>query len=515
MKYNIFISHKSEDEAIASVLKKCLEDLSQFKLNIHISGKMHGGVEWRNWIEKTILASHYLIFLYTSVGSEKDWNWCVYELGLFHGKRAKEYSHNELDYENSDLSKNHYETDIFKSDTEIENSKVICIKHPAILKPPSQIENIQVINADPEGIKKLFTQLVYEGGSFCEDSLISPVDQVRFPEAVDKFVDSFRHTVEIEFFTKRMVVTLKDNTERTITEKDLDVAQISGNEETMEFLNIPRGMKNWKELYESFKANKQSAWLDQVRESIEWIQKNKEPHEVMQPFINHVGKRIIPIISRVETSRVTEGTDTIIKPKELALSFVPIHDPPPPSYQLDDMSHLTTKWTTYPPTSIVKISWERLNGNIYRKEDIQSAVVCSANESFAQLWDFTYQDFLPNLDDDPARRLTDPILFESIKNYIEPDHLAKFMKDQERLFERIVIQRKDAIAEIPLQFNDRHPREEYKNQAYLPYLISKHLVGDVSGEHEMYLLVCYIRDFWPIGYNEKCEHDASLRSDPV
>ena len=117
--------------------------------------------------------------------------------------------------------------------------------------------------------------------------------------------------------------------------------------------------------------------------------------------------------------------------------------------------------------------------------------VCAANVEFSKLYDFTYKDYFPN----PEDELNDSYLFESIKGFIDKKDLDNFIKDQERISERIIFQNKDDHAKIPLKFNEHHPLDRYKNRSYLPYLISKHLIGDVSGPHEMYLLICYIKEF--------------------
>ena len=480
MLYHVFISHKAEDQSIALTLKRALKVLSQFRLKIHLSEEMPKGADWRGWIESNLLRSDKLIFLYTSTESERDWRWCVYEIGIFHGNRISR-------------------TKVCETKNYQGNSKydVLCIKHPDIPKPPKPIENIQVCDADEPGIRQLFEQLLYEKCEFSEEPLVVDRDEEMFNEHVNKVVSSFNPPVKIDFFEKRLIITLSEIEDKEIKEKDLKNSDLSGNLDTMAFLRLPQQGAKWEGLYKRLKAKGQHTWMDQISESIDNIKKQLDPIDVLQPFEPHKGETFIPIVTRVERFQfIKKGKETII-PKEMSIIFTPMPVKTDP-YTLKDMSQLTEKWTNYPPTSIVKIKWKGRSGKTYKPADmIEEPVVCAANTEFAKIWDFTYDEYFPNPDDDPNKRLTDPNLFEFIDGYIDQKDLDEFIKDQERLADRIIFQNKDDYAKVPLKFNEHHRWDYIKNTSYLPYLISKHLIGDVSGPHEMYLLVCYIRDFNP------------------
>lgn len=482
MTYHIFISHKAEDQSIARTLERALRVLSESKLKIHLSEEMPHGADWRKWIESNLLNSDKLIFLYTSTEGERDWRWCVYEIGIFLGNKLSKTKVCETENNQGD---NKYD--------------VLCIKHPDIPNPPKPIENIQVCDADKPGIKKLFEQLLYERCEFSEEPLVTNRDQDLFCEYVDKVVSSFNPPVKIDFFEKRLIITLSEKEDKEIKEKDLLNSDLSGNPETMAFLRLPQQGAKWEKLYKRLKSRNQHTWMDQISQSINNIKQQRAPIDVLESFSPSEDEIYIPIVTRVERFQFIKNGKGVVIPKLMSVIFTPMPAPKSPPYTLKDMSEFTEKWTNYPPTSIVKIRWKGRSGKAYKEADmIGEPVVCAANAEFAKIWDFTYDDYFPNPNDEESRRLTDPDLFEFIDGYIDKKDLDEFIKDQERIGERIIYQNKDDYAKIPLKFNEHHRWDYIKNKSYLPFLISKHLVGDVSGPHEMYILVCYIRGFSPI-----------------
>ena len=484
--YHAFISHKSEDEPIARALKENLERFSPDKLEVHYSGEISFGTGYRQWIEEYLIRSKVLIFLYTANEIEDSsemeikeyWSWCMFEIGTFHGHKLREKN-------------------ICKDNP---NKPIICIKHPDISKPPSPIEDIQVCDAKEPNLKKLVEQLIYEPCIFSEEPLVSKKDDLLVQLAVGAILKAFKPSVNTRYFEKRLVITLSKYDGEEIQESDIDDADLSGNQSTMRFLNLPSNGSKWSVLYNQFKARDQNKWLDQIRKSIERIKQRGDPIDDLQPFTTPDNKTYIPVITRAEMYRKAEGQNNIkIHPKKICVIFTIMPSFSIPSFYLLNMGDVIEKWVNYPPTSIVKIDWEKRSGNEYHQSDIAGTpYVCHANKEFADLWDFTYDEFLPNFDNDPSRRLTDAVLMNSIHDYVEPDHLQQFKDDQEKLIDQIIFKRKDDLARVPLQFNSKHRKEAYKNTCYLPYLISKQTIGDLSGPHEMYLLVCYVKDFFPL-----------------
>src|SRR4051794_34541303 len=81
----IFLSYKSSDptdRASASKIKEILEGIAPEAVKVFVSDEnINAGKNWRKEIEKNILCSDYLIFLYTDRFAH--WEWCHFEAGLF------------------------------------------------------------------------------------------------------------------------------------------------------------------------------------------------------------------------------------------------------------------------------------------------------------------------------------------------------------------------------------------------------------------------------------------------
>ncbi len=459
--YEVFISHRYEDRRIANLLKNYLRPLSKYQLEVHVCEDMQGGVEWRKCIEDQIAGSKVLIFLYTD--DEANWSWCQYEVGLFRG--------------------------------ESKDGHIVCLKNTDIPKAPSTIEHLQAYSADKEGIKMLFNDLLCRKDFFGEE--LNPelhmdgTMQQSFDEAVDKLIKCFTPPVRTEYLLQRMAITLsREISEGEILVLDLDDMGVSGNEKTMSLLGLRETDVRWNDLYGSFHEKGQTAWLDQLLDSIDKIKRHLQPTVVMQPFRALGGDTFIPVMSCIESFRLRDEQG--VRPKQLFVTFVPIGEGLEKPYALQDMRELFRKWSTYLPSSVVRIKWRRRSGEMeYIEDDLEEGpIVCAINPEFARLFDFDAAQFP---DPDGPRKLTAQKLFDSIKKYTAPEHLVKLEEDQAKVAKRIVFENKKRRAKAPLQFNDRHPN--YPNGVYLPSLICKHVIGDVSGPHETYLLICYVKLF--------------------
>lgn len=142
-------------------------------------------------------------------------------------------------------------------------------------------------------------------------------------------------------------------------------------------------------------------------------------------------------------------------------------------------------WNTFYPSSIVKMTWKKRSYGVggYSTSDAEGeAVVCAWNNEFLSLYDFV----------DPNAPMTAKELFNQLKDFVNEQDLSDFMRDQESLTKRIVLNNGFAEATIPLHINNNHPREQHRGKAYLPCLTMKRIIGDPQRPHNMYLLVDYI-----------------------
>lgn len=81
-KFNVFVSHKSDDKDLANLVADELRKLAPDLIECWVSGQaLTAGADWEREIKKQLERSHLLILLFTT--PQHTWDWCLYEVGLF------------------------------------------------------------------------------------------------------------------------------------------------------------------------------------------------------------------------------------------------------------------------------------------------------------------------------------------------------------------------------------------------------------------------------------------------
>jgi hypothetical protein len=476
--FDVFISHKVEDRQIARYLGEDLRSLSNRHLEVHVCEDIPGGEEWRKWIEERIEKSKILIFLYTD--ERADWGWCLYEIGFFLGSHPSEME-----------SKCH----------------MICLKDSSISVLPSPIQQFQAYDSEKDTIEKFFNDLLYEGT--CTNNIrlndeLHTKMRNQFETAVKRISDIFS-TTQTESYARSVSIGLPEPDD-TQALPNIEHAFIDGDQSVMEILNAPSTGIKWTQLYEQFRKENQAMWLDELRRFFDEVitKQVRRPGWAMTPFA-HEGRSYIPVLSRIDRKKRVTSQGRVFIPKTLSILLIPkpieLSDEPP------DPVEMLHGWSTHYPASVVKVGWKKKSDqNTYLPEDIIGVpIVCAINDSFAHLFDYGPGDFPSPDGPSPA---TSESLLQRIERYVLPDHLRKLKKDQAEVVQRIVFEERNSYARVPLQFNELHP--SYPNALFLPCLISKRVVGSQTGEHKTYLVISYVRDFWPVDhpknpyYQDRC-----------
>jgi hypothetical protein len=127
---DVFFSYKSQDEQTA---KKVVEQLRVFagnKLRIIYAPdfRSDAGTNWNEKIRKGIKNAHWFILLLPD--PSVDWDWCLFETGMFRGKMVSG-----------------------------KVNRLFCLHHPD-LQPPTQIKEFQSIKAETDSVQS-FLKMVY------------------------------------------------------------------------------------------------------------------------------------------------------------------------------------------------------------------------------------------------------------------------------------------------------------------------------------------------------------------
>ena len=140
-KFKIFLSHKSKDEALATELADILTEPCSGVLDVYLMEAIPAGKEWFDWIKESVAESSMLLLLFTDETLE--WDWCLYEAGLFAGSKA------------------------------MDCRKVICIHDPKT-EQPRQLAHLQSVPADFMPVKRFLENLYLNTPTAWEFDVLAP-----------------------------------------------------------------------------------------------------------------------------------------------------------------------------------------------------------------------------------------------------------------------------------------------------------------------------------------------------
>ena len=124
--FRVFISHKLSDKDLAELVVKELEKLGEGAIDCWMSGQdLSAGVDWNRQTKQNLAESHLLVLLFTTPAL--NWDWCLFEVGLF----------------------THFEAE--------DVSSVVCLYDPAGL-PPGPLNQVQGVSADVTSMVRLFLE---------------------------------------------------------------------------------------------------------------------------------------------------------------------------------------------------------------------------------------------------------------------------------------------------------------------------------------------------------------------
>lgn len=171
--FRIFISHKHEDADLAMTVKRELERLiprssRDRPIDCFVSGAdIIAATDWNRKIKSEMARSHMLILLFTN--SNRNWDWCLYETGLF----AK-----------------------FDSD---EVHAIACF-YEDDGKPPGPLGSVQGVPASKKSVAKFLDELCHRTHELSDDwrrgaLSRSPIPRTRINAAAATIVSAFEDTL--------------------------------------------------------------------------------------------------------------------------------------------------------------------------------------------------------------------------------------------------------------------------------------------------------------------------------
>jgi len=273
-KVNVFISHKSEDEATALRVRDILKGFDDDQnpiIEFHLSEEIPGGAEWYKWITNQLKLSNILILLFTD--PTRNWDWCLYEAGLF---------------------------DLMDGD---HHRRTICL-HSSETEPPDPLKHVRAFSAGKKDIERFLNQLFVE-------TTITGLDKpiaswiTKAPEKLERAVKDIsqlinRTAIECRWYTKFLVIHVKDP--GTIQSGRIPPdAKVEATEKTLELFDKASGQWEWKDLEEKARTREDRRWLNELAKATQSICKGDLP-EPMQALFHPLRGTVMyrPILYRVD-----------------------------------------------------------------------------------------------------------------------------------------------------------------------------------------------------------------------
>jgi len=183
--FRVFISHKQEDHALAAVVKKAIQSLNKDLIDCFVSGvDITAGRDWRREIRSALARSHILLLLFTA--PSKNWDWCLFETGLY------------TRFDRSEIR------------------SVICLFNPADASP-SPLADLQGVPANADKVRALLNSLCRRTWEVSDDwrrgALAPDITSSKLEAAARAIADAFGRSGSVSTYypCHRLVLSLSES----------------------------------------------------------------------------------------------------------------------------------------------------------------------------------------------------------------------------------------------------------------------------------------------------------------
>ena len=265
----VFFSYKVKDKETAKTIVQVLRKASARKLKITYMEdfpKEFVGKPWRDEILRGVYEANWFILLLPD--PREDWDWCLYETGLF-------------------------ERDLTKAD------RLLCLHHPDV-DLPKAIGDYQGIAADFEHVKKFLEMIFVEENPIPGMEAINKDIVSDIPSYAKEIVDAI-HPPSKERIRQRFPAWVKLQAENAVdlqTEEDLDAATIlDANPKALSLFGKTRRPDTWKDLRSNIKEFEgDDRWRKELVSVIRRVVAGDEHDPIHAIFQNKKGKIFRPIL---------------------------------------------------------------------------------------------------------------------------------------------------------------------------------------------------------------------------
>lgn len=269
-KLNVFFSYKTKDEPTAKTIVEELEKYSANILQVTYQARFPekiAGKNWRKLIKDAVCRANWFILLLPD--PNVDWDWCLYETGLF-----------ESQYSSAD--------------------SLICLHHPEI-KMPDQISDYQGIPAEQSKVEGFLRMIFINDNPIPGLPAINKGIEKDIPDLAKKIINAINPPIVRQFYEPW--VSLKIENSKSLEDKnDLDKAIIeSSNKQALRIFDFETQPATWGDLRQVIKEHKgDSRWREELFHVIRKIAQGRLFHPIQAVFESASGKLCRPIVNGVD-----------------------------------------------------------------------------------------------------------------------------------------------------------------------------------------------------------------------
>ncbi len=266
----VFLSYKSKDEEIAREVVDVLRRNSANKLQITFQAEFtekFGGEKWREKIREEICRSNWFILLFTDPSD--DWDWCLYEAGLF-------------------------EAQLTSAD------RLYCLHHAE--SPPSPLEVYQSVSATKTDIGKFLRQVFIEPNPVAGMQALNPVLEDQLPGLADELEKALkkRKQVHREIYEPWLELSIK-NPSGLQSKGELDEAEIlSANSRALDIFDFNEKPATFGLLRGGLQEQENGRWRDELFHVVRKIARGRKFYPVQAVLQTHDNKFYRPVACAVD-----------------------------------------------------------------------------------------------------------------------------------------------------------------------------------------------------------------------
>ena len=163
-KIKVFLSYKMCEQETADVVVSVLRGLSAGKISIKYAKDFDPGIEFHREIRRAIKDAHWFILLLPS--PSEDWDWCLYETGLFRAKIVSE-----------------------------KVNRLIVLHHPEI-SLPEQAREFLAVKADEKSIESFLRKILVKKNVLPGMPVINPESEILITDSAVKIYNAINEPIK-------------------------------------------------------------------------------------------------------------------------------------------------------------------------------------------------------------------------------------------------------------------------------------------------------------------------------